>query len=1201
MPTITGTPQPHSTGAAATANRPVPPGTHSPVPTIGLSTPPAPPLVPSPPTLASVGLTVNPLTQQLSLSRNAQPLCGALLDNKYLLIGTTAGLDFLPLPLPGSLPMKHHGLKKRRETRKPIALIKRTRFKELAILNERSNILLAIAGRNDHVRVYALDGIRAMIERKMGEIDIKDGYPIIQDAVIFDSATPQTHSSAAKGKQRAEASDANSFSHDGPHTTLPGPSQLAPNSSYQFPSTTTSDSQAPTPRRRPSLAQGRPPSWHRLSNPRYSAVSPASPIRISGRQTPSSTSIVHTLPTATPRTSISSQATMRTIRPEKSRDFVAGRRGSTATMQRRYSRADGGATSPARRSSAPLLHSRKASIRSSGRKGSADRVIDVPPVPVRRFEPRAPVKPLNALERSPTSDLAEFLATTGPDLDSPELDRVLASTRERRRSSVTERVPQTEKDTQHFPATKRSAGSTAASSHAAGLAAFGAKVNSTFVEHLDTRDTGSAEEAQAVPPPPPPKPQPRRPSTALLAPGQKSPSMRLAEWISQTGPESDQGMADPQLLRPDLSSGFRDPFRNERASSNSPRIPSTSSSPTSGSTSRFTARSPVVSSGLGSSEGASASPQGMELTLAEIIRDGPPPSPSMGNASPGSRASKRWSISGVGAKLLNNGSSKHVNRSGERLSADSARSSNGWALVSEPEPDQPVAMPQPLAPQSLPFPASSTPQDNPSLVGRPAGEQKRRPLSSVSNGEPLVVPASAQVPPPLDAHPANSPVEYVKLARTRGARLLRAVETKKRTYLAVLCGEEGERIELFTGSRSISLSLNRTFVLPETPKTIEFQLQGDDLVDICLVYGESIFALEPATVRVREVGVGRSERRARRERERRMRELAASTRVDPAAEQADELASSGLHAALHPADHVLRETEEASARAAAGRSRSPSPVPQAEPAAALDRDESLPPQYTPGESDYTDTQSQPAPALLTNAAPDDEGATFSNKPSEPYTSFQQLPFVPPVPSSVLSSAYTIPPLYTDVVGPAKPPFDLSIPQPSITVTQDNEADEADVSPPPPSNEYDLPLLSPISLLGGQRQTGPPGLFFVSKGASLTGIVTADGKSVIKRPLVWGSDCPLVEGGTDGMQRIEVLVLDGKRTAVVRVSPLDVKVISVDGASPSQPFAPAIPVSLARSRPRIQFLATHAAGQQLVYSQTVGSAYAIFCLGPSALS
>lgn len=323
---------------------------------------------------------------------------------------------------------------------------------------------------------------------------------------------------------------------------------------------------------------------------------------------------------------------------------------------------------------------------------------------------------------------------------------------------------------------------------------------------------------------------------------------------------------------------------------------------------------------------------------------------------------------------------------------------------------------------------------------------------------------------------------------------MRAVETKKRTYLAVLCGEEGERIELFTGSRSISLSLNRTFVLPETPKTIEFQLQGDDLVDIYLVYGESIFALEPATVRVREVGVGRSERRARRERERRMRDLATSTRVDAATDQPDELASSGLHAALHPADHVLRETEEASARAGAGRSRSPSPVPQAESAAAAEHDEPLPPQYTVREADHTMAQLEPAPFPTTNESPDPEAAAAPNKLAEPYTSFQQLPFVPPVPSSVLSSAYTIPPLYTDVVGPAAPSPNFPLQQPSITVTQESGTDEANVSPPPPPNEYDLPLLSPISLLGGQRQTGPPGLFFVSKGANLTGIVTADGKS-----------------------------------------------------------------------------------------------------------
>lgn len=56
---------------------------------------------------------------------------------------------------------------------------------------------------------------------------------------------------------------------------------------------------------------------------------------------------------------------------------------------------------------------------------------------------------------------------------------------------------------------------------------------------------------------------------------------------------------------------------------------------------------------------------------------------------------------------------------------------------------------------------------------------------------------------PAEIHPASAttPLDYVKLARTKGTRFIRASETTKRTYLAVLCGEAGERIELFTVSR----------------------------------------------------------------------------------------------------------------------------------------------------------------------------------------------------------------------------------------------------------------------------------------------------------------------------------------------------------------------------------------------------------------
>lgn len=65
-----------------------------------------------------------------------------------------------------------------------------------------------------------------------------------------------------------------------------------------------------------------------------------------------------------------------------------------------------------------------------------------------------------------------------------------------------------------------------------------------------------------------------------------------------------------------------------------------------------------------------------------------------------------------------------------------------------------------------------------------------------------------------ERHSANSttPMDYVKLARSKGTRLFKCVETSKRTFLAVLCGEMGERIELYTVSllRQSNLKLGHT-------------------------------------------------------------------------------------------------------------------------------------------------------------------------------------------------------------------------------------------------------------------------------------------------------------------------------------------------------------------------------------------------------
>ncbi|CAG8759980.1 2411_t:CDS:2, partial [Acaulospora colombiana] len=109
-----------------------------------------------------------------------------------------------------------------------------------------------------------------------------------------------------------------------------------------------------------------------------------------------------------------------------------------------------------------------------------------------------------------------------------------------------------------------------------------------------------------------------------------------------------------------------------------------------------------------------------------------------------------------------------------------------------------------------------------------------------------------QAPPPK--------LEYVKLPGVEYTL------TTDISFLAILCGDHGEKVELFAGTYRTALALSRTFILPDSPKTLELQLQGDDLVEVFLVFSQNVFGLEPATVRVREVRIGRAERRAARRR-----------------------------------------------------------------------------------------------------------------------------------------------------------------------------------------------------------------------------------------------------------------------------------------------------------------------------------------------
>ncbi|GAA5923539.1 uncharacterized protein JCM15063_003681 [Sporobolomyces koalae] len=410
---------------------------------------------------------------------------------------------------------------------------------------------------------------------------------------------------------------------------------------------------------------------------------------------------------------------------------------------------------------------------------------------------------------------------------------------------------------------------------------------------------------------------------------------------------------------------------------------------------------------------------------------------------------------------------------------------------------------------------------------------------------------------------SNRPSDYFKLAHTRGARLIRAVETDQRTYVAVLCGDEGERIELFTGARLVSLSLNRTFVLPETPRDIELQLQGDDLVDIYLIYDDKIFAVEPDTIRVREVGVGRRSRASSRERIGGERpglgpvptsaypsRTAVGSCLSDVAEATNILSSADRNELAVRADSLQNglRIDEFAASAVALRNGSTS------------------------QQSCCPRRASPARAR--------------------YSTFSQLPFIPPLPSGVLSSSWTIPPLYSDVIA---------------GVTDQNLPVSLSARTPESPRTVDRPeqsLLSPVSLLDGAalRDNVRPGLFFVTRSDISTGIVTRHGKSIMKNLVRWVPAQLDVNGDSVLTEHIQLLVVGGK-TLLVKLNYKQVQVAPIEDASTAaRSSCNATVVAPASPQTGIRFLSTHHADryQQLLFAETAGQTWTVRCLTPRAI-
>lgn len=210
------------------------------------------------------------------------------------------------------------------------------------------------------------------------------------------------------------------------------------------------------------------------------------------------------------------------------------------------------------------------------------------------------------------------------------------------------------------------------------------------------------------------------------------------------------------------------------------------------------------------------------------------------------------------------------------------------------------------------------------------------------------------------------------------------------SFLAILCGDNGEKVELFAGTYRTALGLSRTFILPDSPRSLELQLQGDDLVEVFLVFAQNIFGLEPATVRVREVRIERAERRAARRRAReRAGELSTMDSIQPIEEETSVSVSIGVSAPSSSDSTNRTEGEDE-------RSESPTLVASEHPRSQHDRPSS------PAEA--------PTPTNL-----GEDFVILGTAQAGPYTTFQQLGFAPKFPLASIADEYIIPPTYASFV------------------------------------------------------------------------------------------------------------------------------------------------------------------------------------------
>lgn len=149
------------------------------------------------------------------------------------------------------------------------------------------------------------------------------------------------------------------------------------------------------------------------------------------------------------------------------------------------------------------------------------------------------------------------------------------------------------------------------------------------------------------------------------------------------------------------------------------------------------------------------------------------------------------------------------------------------------------------------------------------------------------------------------------------------------------------------------------------------------------MFSQNVFGLEPATVRVREVRIGRAERRAARRRARENRtDQTANDTADADNAEEDTAVNVTIGVAVTPASPTT--TEDGALLLAS--STAPSPGMPSHP-----------------------SENTPITSEATNAT--DELITLATAQMSPYTTFQQLSFAPKFPLATVADDYVIPPTY----------------------------------------------------------------------------------------------------------------------------------------------------------------------------------------------